>query len=341
MENTYSNNCNELKNPRHANGCRRGTIPVDRRGKRSFARSKPFSFFVFLLTVVVLWGSGRTDASAQPRKSERIKPRWMQQLPKPSNATFTYEIKTAQAASLEEARDKCLTALVVHSGLENGVVAISGNLSEEHLSQVYTNGKLVERIEYDSHTTTRLQAGETKLYVAFIAEYWEKDRFGTYYATELYARSGLNREPLFDAVESTTRYGGRGLWRSAVIPGWGQFYKGSTLKGCLVLSGCAVLAGGIVFTGNQRSDYIRKRNGTHDINLIRRYTTRADHFTTARNICIGAAAALYLYNLIDAVAAPGARRITTKSRRGPGRSYAVAPSFLEGEAAGLTASVVF
>lgn len=341
MENTSYHRCNEPSNRSLGNR----DLCLGKAGepgqKRTVIASRPFSFCLFLSAVVMLLAGAGTNASAQSRKSERIKPRWMQQPPKPGNATFTYEIKMAQASTLEEARNKCLAELVAHSGLENGVVAISGNRSEERVSQVYTNGKLAERIEYDSRTTTHLQAGETKLYVMPVAEYWEKDRSGIYSVSALYARSGLNREPLFDIIESTTRYGARGLWRSALVPGWGQFYKGSTLKGCMIIGGCAVLAGGIVFSENQRSDYIRKRNGTHDIHSIRRYTTKADHFATARNLCIGAAAALYLYNLIDAVAAPGARRLKTTPRRRQGRSYAVAPSVMEEGAVGLAASVVF
>ena len=42
------------------------------------------------------------------------------------------------------------------------------------------------------------------------------------------------------------------------------------------------------------------------------YNSKADNWESGRNICIGAAAALYVYNLIDAVAAKGARRVTVR-----------------------------
>ena len=47
------------------------------------------------------------------------------------------------------------------------------------------------------------------------------------------------------------------------------------------------------------------------------YNTKADNCENARNIYIGAAAALYVYNLIDAIVAPGAKRVIVKKNRYP------------------------
>ncbi len=254
-------------------------------------------------------------AAAQRQVSEKPRPQWLHRLPKPSNPSFMYETVSASAPSLDEAREKCLAELITGSGLKNGVVAISTSRSSEQLSQVWQNGRLSEQVTYDSHTATQTRYEAVKLHIADIAEYWTRDRSGDYFLTRLYAKSELGKAPLFDQLELTTRYGARGLWRSAIIPGWGQFHKGANLKGGMILGGCAVLAGGIVFLENQRSDYARKIARTHDQGLINSYSTKRDHFATARNICMGAAAALYVYNLIDAVAAPGARRIIVKKRR--------------------------
>lgn len=295
---------------------------------------------VLLLHTFLLFFFGET-VSAQHRSSEKIKPQWLHKLPTPSNSSFIYETVSASASSLDNAREKCLAELIANSGLKNGVVAISDNKSSERLSQIWNNGKLTERVEYDSHTTTFAQYDAIKLYVENIAEYWEQDRFGNYYLTKLYAKSELGKAPLFDNIELTTRYGARGLWRSAIIPGWGQFHKGANLKGSLILGGCAALAAGIVFTENQRSDYIRKIAQTHDVNHIKTYSTKADHFATARNICIGAAAALYVYNLIDAIAAPGARRVVVHRRIGNGQTYSFVPAMTPDGGAGMVAVFTF
>lgn len=279
-------------------------------------------------------------ASAQYKSSEKLRPKWLQKQPVPTNPTFRYETVSAFSSSLDAAREKCLAELISSSGLTNGIVAVSDYRTQEHISQVWNNGKLTERIERDGTTATSAAGSEMKLYVQNIAEYWTRDRSGMYYMTKLYAKSELNTAPLFDNVELTTRYGAGELLRSAIIPGWGQFHKGANLKGGLILGGTAVLAVGIVFTENQRSDYVRRINQTHDANLIRSYLTKRSHFATARNICIGTAAALYVYNLIDAVATPGAQRVLTKKRPG-GRTYAFLPAVTEDGAPIMTAAITF
>lgn len=234
-----------------------------------------------------------------------------------------YETVSASASTLDEAREKCLVELIAGSGLRNGIVAISSNQSSEQLSQVWQNGKLSEKTAYDSKTTTYTHYEAVRLHVEEVAEYWTRNRSGDFFLTKLYAKSELGTEPLFDNLELTTRYGARGLWRSAIIPGWGQFYKGAYLKGGIILGGCALLVGGSVFLDNQRSDYARKIARTHNQELINSYSTQRDHFAAARNVCIGAAVALYVYNLIDAIAAPGARRIVVTKR--PPIDYTLSP----------------
>ncbi len=280
-------------------------------------------------------------ASAQHRSSEPLRPRWINRMPKPTNSTFVYEKTSALAPSLDMARERCLAELIAHSGMKSGVVAVTNNSSDQHLSQVWNNGRLTERIEHDGHTTVESHSAAVKLHIADIAEYWETDRSGNYYLTKLYAKSELDTTPLFDKVELTTAYGARGLWRSMIIPGWGQFHKGANLKGGLMLGGCAALAAGIVFTENQRADYVRKAGQTHDARLIRSYKTKRDHFATARNICIGAAAALYIYNIIDAVAAPGARWVVVHKRKIGSADYAFMPTAMPDGGVGALASITF
>lgn len=279
-------------------------------------------------------------ASAQHKSSEKIRPKWLQKQPAPTNATFRYETVSASALTLDDARNKCLSELISSSGLSNGIVAVSDYQSTEQVNQVWNNGRLTERIDRNMATNTSATGDKVKLYVQNIAEYWTRDRSGVYYMTKLYAKSELNTAPLFDNVELTAKYGARGLWRSVIIPGWGQFYKGSNLKGGLFLGGTAALAAGIVFTENQREAYMRRIKQTHSVNLIRSYQTKRDHFATARNVCIGAAAALYVYNLIDAAVAPGARRIIVKNRAN-GQTYSLLPAITAEGAPAMTAAITF
>ena len=256
--------------------------------------------------------------------SEKLKPQWLHKLPKPSNDTFVYEMDHAIGKSLDEALKKSLTGLIAASGFESGVVVLSDYKSKTVDTKCYSNGKLSDYQLDTIEINSQIKGNEVQLHVKSVAKYWTQDMNGTVNLTTLYAKS-LNRSPQFDDVELTTKYGAHGLWRSAIIPGWGQFHKGSTLKGGLILGGTVALVGGIIFTENQRADYVSKISKTHDADIKRAYATKRDHFATGRNICIGTAAALYVYNLIDAIVAPGARRIIVQKRPN-GNTYAVLPT---------------
>ena len=280
------------------------------------------------------------EVLAQYAKSEKIKPQWLRKLPKPSNATFVYETDHAIGKSLDDAHTKSLNGLVAASGFESGVVVLSDYKSKTVDSKVYSNGKLTDYQVDGFETNSQIKGSEVQLHVKSVAEYWTRDVDGTVNLTTLYAKS-LNRTPNFDDVELTTQYGIHGLWRSAIVPGWGQFYKGSNLKGGLMLGGTVALVGGVIFAENQRTDYVNKIAKTHDANIKRTYATKRDHFATGRNICIGAAAALYVYNLIDAVVAPGARRVVVHHRNAAGQTYTFAPAVLDSSAPGLSMAMTF
>ncbi len=274
-------------------------------------------------------------------KSERIKPQWLHKLPKPSNPSFVYKVVTSTATTLNQARSNNMSNLLSETGLRNGAVIVSNTDTKRRTSQVWNNGKLTEQIELGSETTNTVRGHEVNIFVENISEYWEKDYNGNYHLTVLYAKSELNQAPLFDDVELTTKYGAHGLWRSVIVPGWGQFHKGSYLKGGLFLGGTAALTAGIIFTSNQASDYYKKIGKTHNANQKRAYSTKRDHFITGRNTCICALSALYVYNLVDAIVAPGARRVVVRHQGNNGRSYVFAPTVLDGGTPGMVAAITF
>lgn len=127
------------------------------------------------------------------------------------------------------------------------------------------------------------------------------------------------------------------------MPGWGQFYKRSYLKGGLILGGSVLLAGGIVYTECMRADYWKKQrngyaNGTEQIQF---YYQKEKNFAIARNVCIGGLCALYVYNLIDAIVAPGARYVKVSKTDRNGNVYTLAPTINYDGSPMLTCSVRF
>lgn len=104
------------------------------------------------------------------------------------------------------------------------------------------------------------------------------------------------------------------------VPGMAQFYKGSNLKGGLIIGGEVLGVAGIVTSFSMKSSYER---------LIqedpRHATIYADYADTWQNVgigCIVFTAALYVYNIIDGAIAPGKKHIQIGSRS---YDYAIAP----------------
>ncbi|MCR5071047.1 MAG: hypothetical protein K6A62_03890 [Bacteroidales bacterium] len=160
-----------------------------------------------------------------------------------------------------------------------------------------------------------------------VDEYWKPQGKGSgnYEYNAIY-QVARYEDAVFPSTILTTKYGAQGLWRSAIVPGWGQMHKGSYLKGGLIMGGTVGLASGIVIAENMRSAYAVKASTTHSTTAAKQYQANISNATTARNICIGGLAALYIYNLIDAVAAPGARRIVVTPAVYGNGSYGIGSS---------------
>ncbi len=291
-----------------------------------------------ILIISILLLLGTVSSSGQ----NTLKPKWMRSIPNASSSDFYFvKVHSDMGSSLSGARTAIMQELT--AGVERTDRVTVKEIYEDSSTQNYSS-KGVSLNDVDHYQLNLQVDGSSRpIRSRRVDEYWRTSlrggsRIYDYYA--LYAVERQGRKADFSVISTTSSYGARGLWRSAIIPGWGQFHKGANLKGGLILGGTAALAAGIVFTENQRSDYARRINQTHDIKLIRSYQTKRDHFATARNICIGAVAALYVYNLIDAIAAPGAQRVVVK-KRANGRTYAFLPAVTDDGTPVMAATVTF
>lgn len=278
------------------------------------------------------------DVVAQ--KSSPLPPRWIGNTPHSLNSAFYFvEVRSDAASSLDAVRESVKKELATNIERKDKVSVIE--ILEDNSVQRYNGNKKGNKGHVSYQLNLKVEGEAVPIRSRRIDEYWKNVRRGNekvldYYA--LYAVEYKGSRADFSIITTTASYNARGLWRSAIVPGWGQFYKGANLKGGLILGTCAVLAAGIIFTESQRSDYARKIVQTHSANLKRDYLTKRDHWATGRNVCIGVGAALYIYNLIDAIVAPGARRVVVISKN---RRYAVAPVVLNGGTSGLAASFTF
>lgn len=268
-----------------------------------------------------------SEAAARERggASDKLVPQWVHKQPVARNAGIEYvlvPLSTSGSTVLSGNSPAALNELVRYLPRDWNISSTESMSSVMH-SREGGSGSQFEREDIVTVDVVA-QGSPMELSCKLVDSYWERKADGTVQNYWLYQVASPDSPARFEETSVTTAYGARGLWRSAIIPGWGQFHKGSYLKGGLILGGCAVMAGGIAAVESIRQDYVRRVGETHNADLRRSYAYKADQLATVRNVCIGVAGALYLYNLIDAIAAPGAKRIKVYPTSPDGASLAMA-----------------
>lgn len=252
------------------------------------------------------------------QSSAKSRPEWLQYgLPESASRTFDYQRAEGDGATLDQARNACLIDLT--TWLQQNL-----RIEKETQTEILFGNKGSDiREEMVSGFIFKVQGEPLQIAVSKKDEYWEireDPRGWRYHCYILYAVAKSPEGAQMDELMFSCKYGGRGMWRSMLIPGWGQLYKGSKAKGGCILGGTALLVGGIIVGENLHSTYIRKAEETLNVDFRREYVNKADGWRNVRNICIGGVAALYVYNVIDAIVAPGMKRTTV-------RRFTVSPDF--------------
>lgn len=242
-----------------------------------------------------------------------IKPQWINNPPNPGNSSYVFKVVESEGEDLNSARSnslKSLVSMIEHD--DNIKIRESHRLTDE---AERSNDKLIEANSNSIYVLEIENSINKTITTEKVAEYWDdfesnghvRKRLNT-----LYMVQRKNQIADFDEIELTTKYGMKGFARSMIIPGWGQLYKGSKVKGGIILGGTVAGAIGIILTENTRADYIKKMHEQPKFANV--YNSKASDWETSRNVCIGAVAALYIYNLIDAIVADGAERAIVKKR---------------------------
>lgn len=244
-------------------------------------------------------------------KSDKLRPQWVTRaVPESHSGTYIFVRAHGEGASLAGARQMVFVNMAQKLEQERGLTVNTSVLSKEKFTQTqsYTNSS------YQQEITMEVTENGHRLEIVCreIDDYWEEVD-GKYSVDILYTVTDKNAYggSYDDQIKVTTSYGAAGFL--SIVPSVAQFYKGSVVKGSLILAGEVAAAGGILLCENTRAAYVKKMN--EQPKYAAEYNSLADTWETGRNICIGAATAIYVYNLIDAFTAKGAKRIVIKKGR--------------------------
>lgn len=205
-----------------------------------------------------------------------------------TDLTYSYvEVVTGEGSSVDDAQDKAALAIVQQRNLAAGA----------NIKVHVENGKI---------TTT----GDQKMIVnaRILDKYVEEIGYGGW---RVYLLVQTLKHPAYD-FENVTVTDEYPFSARAFIPGMQQFYKGQTAKGIAFIVGEVACIGGIIVSESMRADYSNKAavetNAKRKVDLI----DNANTMQTVRNIFIGAAAAVYVWNIVDALVTRGAKHVETR-----------------------------
>ena len=244
-------------------------------------------------------------------KSDKLHPQWVTRaVPESHSGTYIFVRAHGEGASFAGARQMAFVNMAQKLEQERGLTVNTSVLSKEKFTQTQSN----TNSSYQQEITMEVTENGHRLEIVCreIDDYWEEVD-GKYSVEILYTVTDKNAYggSYDDQIKVTTSYGAAGFF--SIVPSVAQFYKGSVVKGSLILAGEVAAAGGILLCENTRSLYVKKMH--EQPKYAAEYNSLADTWETGRNICIGAAAAIYVYNLIDAFTAKGARRVVVKRGR--------------------------
>ena len=245
------------------------------------------------------------------KKSDKLKPRWITHtIPSSPSQSYFFVSSHGEGKSLPEAKQQAFVAMSQKIEEERGLTVNTSVRISESLSQTQSQSAS----EYRQEIVLDVVENGHKLVIVCkeVDDYWEEN-LGIYSVDVLYAVA--NKESYAggfgDVIQVTTKYGAKGFL--SIIPGVGQIYKGSVGKGSLIIGGEILAAGGIVLCENTRASYMKKMQ--EQPKHAAEYNSLADTWETGRNLCVGAAAAIYVYNLIDAFASTGAKQVVIKQKQ--------------------------
>lgn len=211
-----------------------------------------------------------------------------------TDGTFTdlansyIEVVTGSAYNYDDARKNALDEIMKRRSLATGSqanISIKGN----DVSVTSGHDVIVKARVIDEYTATTSNG----------------------YTVYMLVQTAKNPTYPFENVSMSNKYG---FSARSFIPGMQQIHKGSIAKGTCIIAGEVISIGAIILCENQRASYIKKSK--EQPKFAREYSDKARSWETGRNIAIGAAACIYVYNFIDAVVAKGKMRLTVEKSSG-------------------------
>ena len=228
-----------------------------------------------------------------------------------NSATFNYKVIEGEGENLTDAKNNTIQNLAFELGTENGVEISSETISriQEQIINQSTSFKS------DFQETVKIDQKGFNTSFSKVDEYYEliKKGDGSSYYKVWHLYSIGNKSNFTPRINYTTKYGWDAGYRSAIVPGWGQFYKKNKKKGIIFMSGAVGSIGFFLYAQNEYNYNINRLEEAASLDIQQEYSSRADEFKSYKNIALGAAAAVWIWSIVDAVSTDGVPKYAYKN----------------------------
>lgn len=221
----------------------------------------------------------------------------------PSNSlNYNYKVVSGNGDNLTIARNESIRELITDLASEKGVIVSSETILKTQTIENDNN----QTFNADFKRNTKISQDGFEAVFTRIDEYYESNNgIVTVWRLYVIGESSSN----IPKINYTNKYSFNDAgYRSLIIPGWGQFYKKNNTKGFLFLVGAAGSIGGFLYADNQHNYNMNRSMETNNLDLKKEFVQKAGDFTTIKNITLGAAAAIWIWNVIDATSSDGATK---------------------------------
>lgn len=249
-------------------------------------------------------------ATAWAQSSTELRPNWAYAVPSvPAGANYFLSWGVGEGSDEQSATNAAWADALQRSLHELGVVGITGQdidaVALHGINAVVKFNRMKRRV-VSATEPIALAGGRMKVYV-LIQVQRNVNGADDFYSldTNRYRDRGFERSLAEYNASITGKYPFSGR---VFVPGWAQLHKGSRGKGVFFIVAEAAAVGGIVTCESLRHSYKSKASSAFDTNQKRRYDSRATNCTNVRNGFIVGAAAIYVWNVIDGIAARGKKQ---------------------------------
>ena len=268
---------------------------------------KRYSFFFFIGIINQLLNSSLYGQWKVVDASADTKPPWINETPI-GNAYTYYSGLGSSTTSLQQAQENAVGGVLqrlVEEGTFNVSIESTTETSETRHSvsgsdQFEVTDEFIREVVLTgtSKTLSNLQKEE---------DYWQTFKMPGGVKYQYWVLFKIPKHGIYPSMITPAGYGVAPIWRSMLLPGWGQIHKKEPKKGRRLLAGFVISLTTGVATQHLSNNFAIDAENATDGEWIEYYNTLSEQYYLTSTISYILSGAIYGYNVYDSIASKGAK----------------------------------